>query len=81
MQAAGQVMGQARGRDLRQITPVIFFNDCEEWADNGFSLKNQDACRGRFIAPTADLSALAELSDIRINLLKLIIGGGRDNGF
>ena len=42
----------------------------EHGADNGFEEKNQETCRARFIAATADLSALGELDDIPINELR-----------
>ena len=42
-------------------------------ADYDFEHNNWDNRRGRFIAPTADLSALRALIDIRIILFKIII--------
>ena len=43
------------------------------WTDYGISHHPPAHCRGRFIAPTADLSALGGVSDIPIMLLNLII--------
>jgi hypothetical protein len=46
-------------------------------ADNEVEQNNPDTRRGRFIAPSADLSAPGRWSDLRMNLLMFIIGAGR----
>jgi hypothetical protein len=62
----------ARGRGKTQINFLISI--IAATADYELSRNNPTICRGRFIAPIADLSALGGCSDTQMNVLKLIIG-------